>query len=69
MPSTITFLMVNQPNFYTIEANKSVVISHLSVGQYAVDEEAFQSTMRYIFQFIEKVTTYIEPDNLTNSSF
>ena len=32
------------------------VISHLSVGEYAVDEEAFQSTMTYIFKFIEKVT-------------
>ncbi|KAF8591370.1 hypothetical protein K439DRAFT_1327448 [Ramaria rubella] len=31
------------------------VISHLSVGEHAVDEEAFQSTMKYIFSFIEKV--------------
>ncbi|KAI0063924.1 hypothetical protein BV25DRAFT_1906937 [Artomyces pyxidatus] len=30
------------------------VISHLSVGDHAIDEEAFQSTMRYIFSFIEK---------------
>ncbi|KIP06713.1 hypothetical protein PHLGIDRAFT_106688 [Phlebiopsis gigantea 11061_1 CR5-6] len=30
------------------------VISHLSVGAHAVDEEAFQSTMKYIFKFIEK---------------
>ncbi|KDQ52062.1 hypothetical protein JAAARDRAFT_62069 [Jaapia argillacea MUCL 33604] len=30
------------------------VISHLSVGEHAVDEETFQSTMRYIFSFIEK---------------
>ncbi|OCH87806.1 hypothetical protein OBBRIDRAFT_889536 [Obba rivulosa] len=30
------------------------VISHLSVGAHAVDEEVFQSTMRYIFSFIEK---------------
>ncbi|KAG6377328.1 non-SMC mitotic condensation complex subunit 1-domain-containing protein [Boletus reticuloceps] len=30
------------------------VISHLSSGEHAVDEEAFQSTMRYIFTFIEK---------------
>ncbi|KAI0941851.1 hypothetical protein AcV7_002423 [Taiwanofungus camphoratus] len=30
------------------------VISHLSVGAHAVDEPAFQSTMRYIFSFIEK---------------
>ena len=31
------------------------VISHLSIGEHAVDEETFQSTMRYIFSFIEKV--------------
>ncbi|KAF8556860.1 hypothetical protein OG21DRAFT_1506074 [Imleria badia] len=30
------------------------VISHLSSGEHAVDEKAFQSTMRYIFSFIEK---------------
>ncbi|KAF8644919.1 hypothetical protein AX16_008201 [Volvariella volvacea WC 439] len=30
------------------------VISHLSVGDHAVDEETFQSTMKYIFQFIDK---------------
>ncbi|CDO69101.1 hypothetical protein BN946_scf185042.g3 [Trametes cinnabarina] len=30
------------------------VISHLSVGAHAIDEEAFQSTMKYIFKFIEK---------------
>ncbi|KZT37014.1 hypothetical protein SISSUDRAFT_988305 [Sistotremastrum suecicum HHB10207 ss-3] len=30
------------------------VISHLSVGEHAVDEEVFQSTMKYIFGFIEK---------------
>ncbi|KAG8907136.1 Condensin complex subunit [Tulasnella sp. 403] len=30
------------------------VISHLSVGEHAVDEETFQSTMKYIFTFIEK---------------
>ncbi|KAH7098364.1 non-SMC mitotic condensation complex subunit 1-domain-containing protein [Auriculariales sp. MPI-PUGE-AT-0066] len=30
------------------------VISHLSTGEHAVDEEAFQSTMKYIFTFIEK---------------
>lgn len=32
------------------------VISHLSVGAHAVEEEAFQSTMKYIFKFIEKVS-------------
>lgn len=31
-----------------------LVISHLSVGEHAVDEETFQSTMKYIFSFIEK---------------
>ncbi|KAI0252546.1 non-SMC mitotic condensation complex subunit 1-domain-containing protein [Lactifluus subvellereus] len=30
------------------------VISHLSVGEHAMDEEGFQRTMRYIFTFIEK---------------
>ncbi|KAK0449831.1 non-SMC mitotic condensation complex subunit 1-domain-containing protein [Desarmillaria tabescens] len=30
------------------------VISHLSFGEHAVDEEMFQSTMSYIFTFIEK---------------
>ena len=31
------------------------VISHLSTGEHAVEEEVFQSTLRYIFSFIEKV--------------
>ncbi|KIK92248.1 hypothetical protein PAXRUDRAFT_830137 [Paxillus rubicundulus Ve08.2h10] len=30
------------------------VISHLSSGDHAVEEEVFRSTMRYIFSFIEK---------------
>ncbi|KAI6115366.1 non-SMC mitotic condensation complex subunit 1-domain-containing protein [Pisolithus croceorrhizus] len=30
------------------------VISHLSTGEHGVSEEIFQSTMRYIFSFIEK---------------
>ncbi|KAG9309978.1 non-SMC mitotic condensation complex subunit 1-domain-containing protein [Chiua virens] len=30
------------------------VISHLSSGEHAVEEKVFQSTMRYIFTFIEK---------------
>ncbi|KAI0795346.1 non-SMC mitotic condensation complex subunit 1-domain-containing protein [Irpex lacteus] len=30
------------------------VISHLSVGAHAVDEETFQSIMKYVFTFIEK---------------
>ncbi|EJU02276.1 hypothetical protein DACRYDRAFT_94650 [Dacryopinax primogenitus] len=30
------------------------VISHLSTGEHAVDEETFQRTMKYIFSFIEK---------------
>ena len=33
----------------------NAVISHLSIGEHALDEEAFQRTMRYIFTFIEKV--------------
>lgn len=39
-------------------ANFGSVISHLSVGAHAVDEEAFQSTMKYIFKFIEKVSFF-----------
>lgn len=31
------------------------IISHLSVGAHAVEEETFKSTMRFIFAFIEKV--------------
>ena len=34
----------------------AAVISHLSAGKHAMDEEGFQRTMRYIFTFIEKVT-------------
>jgi condensin complex subunit 1 len=30
------------------------VISHLSIGEHAMDEGGFQRTMRYIFTFIEK---------------
>ncbi|KAG9093663.1 Condensin complex subunit [Ceratobasidium sp. 370] len=30
------------------------VISHLSVGEHSVSEESFQSTMQYIFKFIDK---------------
>jgi len=36
-------------------SNNPSVISHLSSGDYAVDEDNFQSTMKYIFTFIEKV--------------
>ncbi|KAI0758493.1 non-SMC mitotic condensation complex subunit 1-domain-containing protein [Trametes elegans] len=38
----------------TIYNNLPHVISHLSVGAHAIDKEAFQSTMKYIFTFIEK---------------
>jgi hypothetical protein len=34
---------------------ETLVISHLSVGPYAVEEAMFQSVMKYIFTFIEKV--------------
>ncbi|KAF5368830.1 hypothetical protein D9758_003038 [Tetrapyrgos nigripes] len=30
------------------------IISHLSTGDHAVDEDTFQSTLKYIFKFIEK---------------
>jgi hypothetical protein len=36
--------------------NLQDVISHLSTGKFAVDEETFEKTMRYIFTFIEKVS-------------
>ena len=36
----------------------SIVISHLSTGEHAVEEEVFKSTLRYIFTFIEKVRFY-----------
>jgi condensin complex subunit 1 len=32
------------------------IISHLSVGKHAVDEELYQSIMKYIFRYIEKVS-------------
>ena len=32
-----------------------IVISHLSTGDHAVEEDVFRSTLRYIFTFIEKV--------------
>lgn len=35
--------------------NLQDVISHLSIGSHAVDEETFERTMRFIFTFIEKV--------------
>ena len=35
--------------------NLQDVISHLSIGGHAVDEETFERTMRFIFTFIEKV--------------
>ena len=35
--------------------NLQDVISHLSIGAHAVDEECFERTMRFIFTFIEKV--------------
>lgn len=37
------------------DAKRRTVISHLSSGEHAVDEETFQSTLKYIFTFIEKV--------------
>lgn len=35
--------------------NLQDVISHLSIGKAAVDEETFERTMRFLFDFIEKV--------------
>ncbi|KAH9018706.1 non-SMC mitotic condensation complex subunit 1-domain-containing protein [Lactarius pseudohatsudake] len=39
---------------FPLVAYLPTVISHLSVGEHAMDEEGFQRTMRYIFTFIEK---------------
>lgn len=36
--------------------NLQDVISHLSTGAHAVDEETFERTMRFIFTFVEKVS-------------
>nr|ODN98900.1 condensin complex subunit 1 [Cryptococcus depauperatus CBS 7855] len=36
--------------------NLQDVISHLSIGAHAVDEEMFERTMRFIFTFIEKAS-------------
>ena len=30
------------------------IISHLSIGELAIDEEAFKRTMKFIFGFVEK---------------
>lgn len=35
---------------------RSLVISHLSTGEHAVDEETFKCILKYIFAFIEKVS-------------
>jgi condensin complex subunit 1 len=40
-----------------------LVISHLSTGDHAVEEEIFKSTMRYIFSFIEKVGPHLFPSS------
>ena len=37
--------------------NLQDVISHLSIGSHAVDEETFERTMRFIFTFIEKASS------------
>jgi len=39
----------------SLKQYRDVVISHLSVGAHAVDEESFQKTLTFIFKFIEKV--------------
>lgn len=36
----------------------SAVISHLSAGDHAVDEEMFKNTLRHIFTYIEKVIIF-----------
>ena len=44
-------------SYRLLHTRARTVISHLSVGDHAMDEEGFQRTMRYIFTFIEKVRT------------
>lgn len=41
--------------------NLQDVISHLSIGAHAVNEETFERTMRFIFTFIEKVSVCAKP--------
>lgn len=47
--------------------HSSAVISHLSTGDHAVDEETFQSTLKYIFKFIEKVRIVVTVTDVTNA--
>ena len=47
--------MILFPNEALADPLIHLVISHLSVGEHAVNEDSFQSTMKYIFSFIEKV--------------
>ncbi|KAF8309106.1 hypothetical protein DL93DRAFT_2063311 [Clavulina sp. PMI_390] len=47
-----TELSSNKDN--AIYNNLPDVISHLSIGDHALEEEAFQRTMKYIFTFVEK---------------
>lgn len=58
MPSTTTYLIASLiPRSDWYKAHRYLpVISHLSIGEHAVDEETFQKTLKYIFSFIEKVT-------------
>jgi hypothetical protein len=53
-------------NGATLSQVPSTVISHLSTGDHAVDEETFQSTLKYIFKFIEKVRI-VTVTNVTNA--
>lgn len=41
--------------FIFIDNDFSTVISHLPTGDHAVEELVFQSTLRFIFDFIQKV--------------
>ena len=48
---------ITSSSYCTINLIGFTVISHLSVGEHALVEENFQSVMKYIFTFIEKVST------------
>ena len=54
--------------FILLTTRAPTVISHLSVGDHAMDEEGFQRTMRYIFTFIEKVRTLCRTAPSTHST-
>lgn len=53
--STVFFLKTSFVYWFFL----NLVISHLSTGDHAVEEEKFESILKYIFTFIEKVGLFI----------